>query len=568
MKKFRLISAAMVLCAAMLLSVSAQAQSVVFLAAGSSAMFNDTAYTATVLNSQGYVLCGPNVWTLKNGAQIVDSRNASILPETGNVWVSWNGSANGSGATKICAYISVDSAVGVRAAMAVPAATISLPSSDNGAAGGNIVPNLPQADSPLPASIYAALNGQSIQVAASDVRPEDAKFATVRALSPLGQGLVDPNPTWNNPMGSILLQAQGLGYAQGTGTSAAANIGNSIKSSQSSTVANPVNFSLFGQDPFGSNPSVNGWVTIKVGAAPVIVFVNKTNTASGHFGDGNCTNITTSTLCGVLDGTLQRNIDICEPTTVTNVFGVPVYEREPISGTYNTTESATVGSFQCFSTQERNVNPSTNNPMEIAGTIAGNGRYRVIGTGEMVKTVAANADAIGYAFWGYGNFSASNNSAPTNTRYLLVDSVDPLYANSGTGANPNGAGSGVFPTPVSGSYPVLTFPNINNGTYRIWTTYRFLVPNVATPAGQNNYAWANLFATIAQSDASTIYSDFIPASSLNVIHDHFYQSWSGAYNDCTNNEAGGDMGGSVFTCEQVTGYPAANGGATLIQKHM
>jgi hypothetical protein len=593
MKKLKMIPAALAMCAAMLLSVSAQAQTAVFVAAGSSAMFNDLAYTATVLNSQGYVLCGPNVWTVKSNAAIAaiqDNRAGTgvIANEPGNLWVTWNGSANGTGATKVCAYIAVDSSVGVRAAMAQPAATLFLASSAVGTAGAGAVPNLPNADSSLPANVQAALNGQTIGIAVTDVRPEDAKFATIRALSPQGGGLVDPNPNYNNVMGSILLQAKGLGYAKGTGTSASANIGNAI-TSVAGTVANPVNFALFGADPF-TNQTIGSWQTFQIGAAPVVFFVNTTATGTGHLGDGNCTNTTTPSVCGLLDGTMQRNTDLCEPATTpaADVFGVGVWVREPISGTYNTTEYATTGSFQCFSSQEKDpaslgvVNPASNNPLNISGlTFNGQTAYRkrAITTGEMVKQVAntTNPDSFGYAFWGYGNFSSSNNNAPTQTHYLTLDGIDPLYSNGTYNAttNPNGNpnGQGVFPVKTGGVYPVLPFTNLLNGSYRVWTTYRFLVANITSPSGQNASDWAQLFNQIANSDAATIYSDFVPFANMTYLHDHYYQSWTGGYNDCSNsNEAGGDMGGLVFTCAQVLGYPAVNGNVTqlptLTQKHM
>ncbi len=63
----------------------------------------------------------------------------------------------------------------------------------------------------------------------------------------------------------------------------------------------------------------------------------------------------------------------------------------------------------------------------------------------MVKTVGNNPDGFGYSFWGYGNFTTGNLVA--NLKYLTVNGVDPLYANSGTGANPNG--QGVFPIPTA-----------------------------------------------------------------------------------------------------------------------
>ena len=115
----------------------------------------------------------------------------------------------------------------------------------------------------------------------------------------------------------------------------------------------------------------------------------------------------------------------------------------------------------------------------------------------MIKTVANNADALGYSFWGYGNFTTAYTS-PAKLKYLTVNGVDPLYANSGSGANPNG--TGVFPVPTGTSpnltYPTLSFPNINNGTYRVWTTFRFLVPNADTATGENASAWAQIFTRL------------------------------------------------------------------------
>ena len=600
MKKFRLISAVLALSSATLFSVNAVAQAspsapiqVIF--AGSSAMFADTGYTATDNSSTYGQVCGPYIWTgasnaasITSGPYIYDSRNSAILNEPGNVWISWNGSANATTVvpTKVCAYISVDSAVGVRAAMANPTASLVIGNAAGAADAGKltalsanaVVTTLPA----FIANLFAPPNGQPITVGATDVRPEDAKFATVRALSALGGALNDPSPyaisNGLNPMGTQLFQTKGLGYAS-TGN---ANIGVSIKSTQANgNVANAVNFATFSQDPFSSNTIDGSWVTVPVGAGPIVFFVNATSTGSGHLGDGNCTNINLTSICGALDGTFQRNVDICEPanigSTATPVFGIPVFEREPLSGTYNTTEFSTAGSFSCFTTQENGVNPtaSNGNPMNIPGSISNSYRARVITTGEDIKTVGATADALGYAFWGYGNFTSGNHVA--NLKYLTVNGVDPLYANSGTGANPNG--QGVFPvgsgTPVT--YPTLTFPNINNGTYRIWTTARFLVPNISVATGQNAQAWANIFAQVAQTDAAAVYSDFVPNTSLTVMHDHFYNAWSGVFNSCTPDangvyhpyptEEGGDMGGDIYSCTQLNDY-ANTYGVQLQYHHM
>ena len=257
MNRIQVISAALALSACTLLSVGAQAQAaptapVQIVIAGSSAMFADTGYTAVENSaSLGYNPCGPYLWTgaskptnITSGPYIADTR-ATIPNEPGNVWISWNVAAQPTSAnppTKVCAYISVDSVVGVRAAMANPSASLVIPSNLVGAADAGKLSALSSAASiqSLPAYIQALFNsGQPITVAASDVRPEDAKFATVRALAPLGGALNDPSPyaisNSLNPMGTQLFQAKGLGYA----SVANANIGVTIKSTQANGTRPP-----------------------------------------------------------------------------------------------------------------------------------------------------------------------------------------------------------------------------------------------------------------------------------------------------------------------------------------
>ena len=117
-------------------------------------MFADTGYSA-VENSPtlGYVPCGPYIWTgasgganITTGPYIFDSRSSAINNEPGNVWISWNVAAQPSGTnvpTKVCAFISVDSAVGVRAAMANPSASLIIPSNLTGAADAGKLTALP-----------------------------------------------------------------------------------------------------------------------------------------------------------------------------------------------------------------------------------------------------------------------------------------------------------------------------------------------------------------------------------------------------------------------------------------
>lgn len=546
------VSAALSLAALLPSAAFAQATSPYITIAGSSAMFNSMAFAAFEVNSLGYNLCGPHHWTYKssgsNTVLIHDSRSSSIVDEPGTIWVSWNDAEVNSGVNpKVCAFLSVDSTVGVRAALATtsagtPAASISIAAALVGAGGQNKVPNTTIADEALPSAVYTTLNNAAITVAAADIRPEDAKFATTRALNAQGTGMTQ----------TLLTQVKGLGYAN----SSTPGIGFPVKSSQSSGIANPVDFALFGTDPISGGAAVSFYKTYQVGAGPVMVFVNTSNTASGHLGDSTLTNIDSPVLAGFVDGTYSRTRDMFLTTGLGN-FPVKSFIREPLSGTMNTFEFNIPNNFRLLTSQEKNVvnvtpaSGSSDNPLAQAGTVSGSGRFRVIGTGEMVSTVikSTNPDSLGYAFWGYGNFA--NVTSGSIARYLTVDGVDPLYANSAS--NPNGAG--VFPQKTSGVYPVLSFPNIANGSYPAWTIFRL----VATPAADSSVV--SNFASIAQSDAAT-FSDFIPAPSLQVFHSHFYTANVGPSNghvfDAADGvyyqETGGDVGGAVYPIQADYDY--------------
>jgi hypothetical protein len=195
--------------------------------------------------------------------------------------------------------------------------------------------------------------------------------------------------------------------------------------------------------------------------------------------------------------------------------------------------------------------------------IAANGatRGRVIGTGEMVKTVANTADALGYSFWGFSNFQPY-----TTLKYLTVDGVDPLY--SGPASNPNGPG--VIPTCTTGaggvvtSCPLLTFPNVANGGYPIWSVLRV----VADPTDSTLIAGA--MVAYAQHAAASTLPDFVPATALTVFRSHFNQIVVTSNSDDIgpNNgfktgvpETGGDMGGAVLTIQSEIDYINDTGGS-------
>src|ERR1039458_4934572 len=76
-------------------------------------------------------------------------------------------------------YVAVDSVDANRLFFAN--ATVQLLAS-SGTVDGNVVPLLSPGE-PLPPPVHDLVNGALLNVAVTDLRPEDAKFATIRALT-------------------------------------------------------------------------------------------------------------------------------------------------------------------------------------------------------------------------------------------------------------------------------------------------------------------------------------------------------------------------------------------------
>ena len=580
--KSKIIVASMSLCAAIAGVSTANAQltntfvpAETFFTAGSSAQWPTFAIAGSYPVYSGGALCGQNHWTGKSASTapitINDPRSSSIAAEPANVWVGWdNNFANGvAGQGVICVYASVDSIVGVRAYEA--RATLNISTTLAGTAGTNQIA-LIGTDGTLPAAVLSWINANVvINSANTDIRPEDAKFATMRVLTGYGTQVTGRGIT-------------GVGYGPFP-------IGTAIKSSQSSTVANPVDFALSSGDvdPINSANSVRPYTDLPIGAAPVVVFANQSSTGSGHLGDGNYTNINRFILARALQGTVTHVRDLgygasySPASTSFNNYTLAgetdsplkVFLREPLSGTYNTMEFSVPMAREIDGDdyepntvlgQEANITPSNTSCTTVPCTvnsgnplyqISSNGsvRARAVGTGEMVKTVNATADSIGYAFWGFSTFAGKSN-----VKYLTVDGVDPLF--SGPSANPNGVG--VFPAcqtsaGIATSCTGVPFTNIVNGTYPIWSKYRMMTdPNVSSSIASAIVSYAQQ----ASDPTVGVIHDMVPAKYLQVFHSHYAQvvrDNGGAY--APNNgikyeipETGGDMGGAVLTIQSELDY--------------
>jgi hypothetical protein len=545
-----------------------------FVGAGSSAQFNEFALAAGGPLGEGTGgICGAHHFTAKNAAQVADVRSGVTPADTGHLSLVWD---NNTAPTTICAYVNLDSTLGVKAFMAsnlsVPGAFINIL---NSTTAGNMLDPFwakggatTQDESSIPAAVLTAIQGQPFNAAVTDIRPEDAKFATTRAI------------------GALNAARTGLGYGPGP-------IGSAILEASVSGTSrfNVVNFALSGADPI-SAATQNPYTTINVGAAPVVVFVNTlAPTADGlfHFGDASVTNIGRFTLAGYLNGSITRTTALAQTADATSAAAAPVHVflREPLSGTYNVMEFNVPASKEIGSSQEVGVNPkvivadlngNTGNPMNITvgvnsilvnplGTVNSTGkmlgllgasRQRAIGTGDMVKVVAkvtgctfteaggvitpsgtcVGGDKLGYAFWGYGNFSAGNNDAAYTTKYLTVDGVDPINETYTNGAFPICDATNF--TSLGGHCPAVPFTNVINGSYPIWTMYRVVTKSPAP-------ALVSAVVTQAQDNSVVgVVRDFVPTAGLKVFRSHYNQAGVTGSNGHAGSEAGGDMGGAVY----------------------
>ncbi len=435
-----------------------------------------------------------NHYSLKGGASIVDPSRT----EVGNIWIAWKGSQ---GNYTIAYYVQVDSTVGDRAFFNSNSITITRGAPDNTGYPGS-------GDTLPPTEVFDAVAAATINTAFTDITPADALVATNRSI--------------------------GLGYNATT---------NPIKSNYSGATASPVAFNL--NRAFDLN---------QIGAAPIMVFINTSDTAAGGFGSisnaaGSVTgtefraNIDRFTLSGFLSGQLGRTRDLISdptlrPPTATAAKAVTTIVREPLSGTYNTMEycvpeSVEVSGYTGGAGQENNF-PKTVTSVTGAGGV----RRRAIGTGESVTNANATTNALGYAFWSFPNFSGK-----TNLRYLTVDGCDPLVDAYAGGSEGNLQSPGT-----------ITFRNIKNGGYPIWSVLRAVIDPVADTAGVG----ALLSALPA--------GDFVKFKDLEVFRSYHATPDVGfPDNGNTGNPAaGGDVGGAVFPINADVDNANDTGGSQLI----
>jgi hypothetical protein len=501
MKFLKGIIGAMALAAFATLVPSSSAQTLKVLTVGSSAQFGPFAAAAYDLAAAGGAT--EYHYTVKSGsclsgsttcyASVADSRNSSIQNGPGNLWVIW--STNG-----IWAYLSVDSTVGVRAFSAVPRATLalaalsSLPVSsttnyDYWKDGTN--------DTALTTTVYDALSGTKFTAANTDIRPEDALFATNRALNTLGYG--DVKDTRSGHSGQYL-------------------VGYDIESYFNPTTdyAQPVSFAIGGgADPF-SDTVGPAEITIPVGAAPIIFLAN---TLSGST-VASATNINSNAVAADNNAALLfSGLGDCADSLVTGATGLinPIL-REPTSGTMNTTEYTVFlpGDPSTGYSQETGITggaPGTSsNPLHLPcpSTSTTNYRERAVGTGDEVNAVIATTDSIGYAFFSYESVNGGSSTSKKTYKYITLNGIDPINTSYSVT-------SGILPyCPVVDNYyncSLITstlgasFPNLRNGDYKAWSIYRVITDST----GETN---AQALVTEAEKLVDTNFPDFVPFSPI------------------------------------------------------
>ncbi len=382
--------------------------------------------------------------------------------------------------------------------------------------------------------------------AGTDIRPEDAWFATRRALASCATPVISGS------------QYLGLGYTNGWGAI--------ISSFVTSPLAlHVIEFFLPGA------PSV-GYTVTPVGAAPILVVVNSQSTTSG-FGAGGFTNITSDTLAQFLDGRLSLTDQVNDQSTTTG-NGVTVLLNEPLSGAYNTMEynvpnttvektSRDVGFNQ--PSAQQNCNGANVGSAQLNIATAHGHRRRAIGTDQELSGIldSANGDVMGYAFWSIANFQSFTSARAPHARYLKVDGVDPLGSEN-SGGTPTFDGI----IPVSGTTDLanVTLNTINNlnTNYPIWSLLRFVNVGTSAPSALTDLASAmqelvTFSTTISSPDFITggyatangtltvVRSHFVPPIPSNRPNPAANGHVSDVANFCNAPEVGGDVGGVVLS---------------------
>jgi uncharacterized repeat protein (TIGR03803 family) len=531
--------------------------------AGSTAFWLEAGEAAYTLGGTTTTCAWTTSPALDNISFVIDQRipaNPLYAPSSidqGALWVTWTpGTAGGTCAapdntSQVWAYIGLESVVANRCFFAQPQCTLNVGSIyqgvitplSPGTPGANALPGI--TDTPLPGSVLATFNGQTISIAATDILPVDARFASYAALALCGS--LGPDTQFN-----------GLGY--GPGPFAPRPIYSYFYNYYSGNYTNVNDFNVYGTDPASGNP-IPAYSITPVGAIPVIVAVNTSN--SNGFGSSQVANVGRADLGLLFTDLFLRTADaIAQPFAGAGAtyYGLLALIPSPLSGSYNIFEHSITNSKELYRSLDLdNCNPDgaiLANPLTSSRNIGSNtaSRYRVLGTNEMLSELQSTQDSIGFELW-----SAENFAGTTNLKYLSVDGIDPLF---------NTYSNGTIPQSGNGLLPSVTLAHVADGSYPIWNEERL----ISSPA---NAGVAATFAAYTQAQLSfgpgATRPDFIPDSQLNVFRMHFapfgvsFNATNTAADGpkvCgagSNPEDGGDVGGLVLGLQAGADFCVMNG---------
>ncbi|HZW92933.1 MAG TPA: hypothetical protein VFF64_08270 [Candidatus Eremiobacteraceae bacterium] len=549
MSRMKFVLAALLITAIVGVVPQAHTQVPQVILAGSSAMWQAMALAAY---NSGHCVSGATApchhYTAKNfnlSDERPTAKGGSTAVDLGNVWIVWDSSAS----PKVWVYSKVDSGVGDRCYFAQPHCTINITTFP---AAGNLISSTlwgdSSSDSTPPASVIALFTGGTLSVnaAATDIRPEDALFATCRANSKLGGG--------PDGLAGLGYGANASGVCPAFGAALADLEGSDILSAYpaSTSTAHLLAFAISGKDPF-TGTAIPAATTVSVGAAPIIFITARTGALK------TLTNATDAQLHTAFGGSS------CNASAFGLAAGnIQVYLREPPSGTMNTTEY-TVFRYKDFKGTSQEKGVAAQNPLN--GQCTGGARHRSIGTGEEVEfvlnsTTNFGTDGIGYAFFSYGNVSTIADSASYG--YLTLSGIDGIFHKYGPSpaidpGQPTTAGelpsAADLPASCSHAFPCpenkiwngnLSFPNLRSGSYRAWSVLRIVSNGAALTA-------ANLLVTGAQTYAVNVVPDYVPAlrvagtdPGLGLLRSHYTQEGVAPVNISLTGDKGGDAGGCIL----------------------
>ena len=509
--------------------------------------------------------CGHATFGKTTVVNLIDTRPSPAVTEVGaQIWIVWDHQTTACATTcNVWAYVKVDSIVGNRCFFATPRCNVTIPSFGPVENLINVNAAWPNPEDTPPGLVQAIFTtGHLVNVAATEVRPEDAAFGQCRINSIAGGG--------SDGLDGLGYGLNASGVCPTFASPAANKSGTQLTSAYpgSLNTANPLAFNISGKDPF-TNSTVPAFTTVNVGAVPLIFVIDRENAA----GLQGVSNVSLGQLQTVFSGTSCLGSDLGGGAGNINVF-----VREPLSGTMNTAEYTTfrlprdaAGNYAGVSQETglTGLNPVSNQPCTVGGA-----RYRPIGNGDETNFILHSADGtktvvgqdgIGYFFFSYGNIKSLSHS--TKYGYLQINGVDPIWEVYGSTYDPGEAivqglfGSGslpnsssdlpaacpgnVFPCPETTIWKGgLSFPNLRNGSYRQWTMIRLV-----GQTGSTSLTAAQALVTSAQSSVVSKVPDFVPAvltgadPGLKLLRSHYTQDGVAPKN--SGPDAGGDEGGCI-----------------------